>query len=50
MVEGDRPRSSSSVSATVSPIEREVSPSVALALSNTLPCRYEWRPPEEGVA
>jgi hypothetical protein len=33
-----------------SPIEREVSPSVARALLETLPCQYQWRRAEKGVA
>jgi len=32
------------------PVEREVSPAVALALLDSVPCRYEWPRTESGVA
>jgi hypothetical protein len=47
MVEGDRPRFFVVGVGHRLPVEREVSPSVALALLETLPCRYE-RPRPEG--
>ena len=47
MVEDDRPRFFVVGVGHRFPIEREVSPSVAFSLLNTLPCRYEWRHPLE---
>jgi hypothetical protein len=47
MVEGDWPRFFVVGIGHRRPVEREVSPSVALALLETLPCRYE-RPRVEG--
>jgi hypothetical protein len=47
MVEGGRPRFFVVGVGHRLPVEREVSPSVALALLETLPCRYE-RPRLEG--
>jgi hypothetical protein len=43
MVEDDRPRFFVVGVGHRLPIEREVSPKVALSLLNKLPCRYEWR-------
>jgi len=43
MVEDDRPRFFVVGVGHRVPIEREVSPAVALSLLNKLPCRYEWR-------
>jgi hypothetical protein len=43
MVEDDRPRFYVVGVGHRFPIEREVSPTVALTLLNKLPCRYEWR-------
>jgi hypothetical protein len=55
MVEGDRPRFFVVGVGHRLPVEREVSASVALALLETLPCRYErprgnGRPVEGRVA
>ena len=47
MVEGDRPRFFVVGVGHRLPVEREVSASVALALLETVPCRYE-RPRVEG--
>jgi hypothetical protein len=44
MVEADRPRFYVVGVGHRFPVEREVSPAVALALLEQVPCRYEWRP------
>ena len=46
MVEDERPRFFVVGVGHRFPIEREVSPTVALTLLNKLPCRYEWRRPQ----
>jgi hypothetical protein len=43
MVEADRPRFFVVGVGHRFPVEREVSATVALALLDTLPCRYQWR-------
>jgi hypothetical protein len=50
MVEDDRPRFYVVGVGHRFPIEREVSPTVALTLLGKLPCRYEWRRPHEAVS
>lgn len=50
MVEDDRPRFYVVGVGHRFPIEREVSPTVALTLLNKLPCRYEWRRPHEAAS
>ena len=43
MVEDERPRFFVVGVGHRFPIEREITPAVALALLDRLPCRYEWR-------
>lgn len=43
MVEDDRPRFFVVGVGHRFPVEREISPTVALALLDRLPCRYHWR-------
>jgi len=50
MVEGDRPRFFVVGIGHRFPVEREVSPAVALALLDSVPCRHEWPRAEQGVA
>jgi hypothetical protein len=44
MVEDDRPRFYVVGVGHRFPVEREITPTVALALLDQVPCRYEWRP------
>jgi hypothetical protein len=50
MVEQDQPRFFVVGIGHRFPVEREVSPAVALALLDSVPCRYEWPHTESGVA
>ena len=50
MVEDDRPRFFVVGIGHRFPVEREVSPAVALALLDSIPCRHEWPHAEQGVA
>jgi len=50
MVEEDRPRFFVVGIGHRFPVEREVSPAVALALLDSVPCRYERPRTESGVA
>jgi hypothetical protein len=50
MVEDDRPRFFVVGVGHRFPVEREVSPTVALALLKRLPCRYQWRRGNNGAA
>jgi len=50
MVEEDRPRFFVVGIGHRFPVEREVSPAVALALLGSVPCRYERPRTESGVA
>ncbi len=48
MVEDDRPRFFVLGVGHRFPVEREISPKVALALLGDLPCRHAWRRAENG--
>ena len=50
MVEDDEPRFFVVGVGHRFPIEREVSPTVAFTLLNRLPCRYEWRRPQQAAS
>lgn len=50
MVEGARPRFFVVGVGHRFPVEREVSPAVALALLDSVPCRHEWPRTESGAA